>query len=473
MAIRQPLSTGTSESSIIFYNGGHNHDGISSARIDTAKYSFYDFTANFSSIEAIRLVQEENSRVFRNVISEIVKTSVLGPSGITLSPNQVRAENISAGAVTATALAANIVLVNNFIASGNYVAGVSGWAISSNGTAEFANTSIRGQIDAASLHTPGIDIDANGNLTSNASTFGIYANGAIFTSSGNFEVDESGNLFAENAVIYGDIFASAGEIAGWVIGSDTISAAGGEISLYQEPGYGAVIAGTGAGTQIILNSEAQLHAEFGGVDTDINFQTDSAYVFRITDGSQFIKIAPLLITAQVGASYSFLANDMIATTGEVSMDTASVNGIGIIYPGCTTGPGAFNYMGLVWDNPNIRGTVDNAVSAVLGTVSDIRSKVNIIDAPSDWALKTLNDLRVVEYNPINILNPDDKTEKPKRLGLIAQELADVFPELVTSVNADDPDAILSVDYLGLVPHLIQVIKLLNDKIESIEQRIGE
>ena len=57
--------------------------------------------------------------------------------------------------------------------------------------------------------------------------------------------------------------------------------------------------------------------------------------------------------------------------------------------------------------------------------------------------------------------------------MIAQELADVFPELVTSVNADDPDAILSVDYLGLVPHLIQVIKLLNDKIESIEQRIGE
>jgi hypothetical protein len=209
------------------------------------------------------------------------------------------------------------------------------------------------------------------------------------------------------------------------------------------------------------------------VTTDINFQTDTAYVFRITDGSQFIKIAPLLVSAQVGASYSFLANDMIATTGEVSMDTASVNGIGIMYPGCTTGPGAFNYMGLVWDNPNIRGTVDNAVSAVLGTVSDIRSKVNIIDAPSDWALKTLNDLRVVEYNPIDILNPDDKTEKPKRLGLIAQELADVFPELVTSVNADDPDAILSVDYLGLVPHLIQVIKLLNDKIESIEQRIGE
>ena len=162
MAIRQPLSTGTSESSIIFYNGGHKHDGISSARIDTAKYSFYDFTANFSSIEAIRLVQEENSRVFRNVISEIVKTSVLGPSGITLSPNSVRAENISAGAVGASELAANIVLVNNIIRSNSFdgtvlangaitTEGTTGWAISGQGQAVFSAASIRGTISAGAL----------------------------------------------------------------------------------------------------------------------------------------------------------------------------------------------------------------------------------------------------------------------------------------------------------------------------------
>jgi hypothetical protein len=483
MALRQTLSTGTSESSIIFFNGGHNHNGTSSALIDTSKYSLYDFTPDFLGTQARQDgPQANNYGKFQQVIARIVKEDVLTIAGIKLLPNEVQAVNISAGAVTANALAANIVLVNNVIRSNNFdgtvlangtitTSGTTGWAISGQGQAVFDTSFIRGSLTASSVSTPGIDIDSNGNLTAN--TFALYGNGAIVTSSGNFSVDSGGNLYAENADIAGTINATSGSIAGWSISDDMISAAGGGIYLYQEPGYGSVGAGTGAGQQILMNSEAELFAEFGGVTTQINFQTDSAYVFRITDGSQFIKIAPLLVSAQVGASYSFLANDMIATTGEVSMDTASVNGIGIMYPGCTTGPGAFNYMGLVWDNPNIRGTVDNAVSAVLGTVSDIRSKVNIIDAPSDWALKTLNDLRVVEYNPINILNPDDKTEKPKRLGLIAQELADVFPELVTSVNADDPDAILSVDYLGLVPHLIQVIKLLNDKIESIEQRIGE
>ena len=252
MAIRQPLSTGTSESSIIFYNGGHNHDGISSALIDTAKYSIYDFTTDFMGTDLRQSVQTENFRKFTNVVSDIVKTSVLGPSGITLGPNQVRAENISAGAVTATSLAANIVLVNNFIASGNYVTGVSGWAISSDGTAEFANTSIRGTIAADSLTTPGINISntgaisstnfnvtAGGNLTAtnanitgaiNATSGSISGNlvsggtisGVALSIGANFGVDASGNLYAQNAEIYGEIYASSGEIGGFTLSSGTL-----------------------------------------------------------------------------------------------------------------------------------------------------------------------------------------------------------------------------------------------------------
>ena len=504
-----------SENTIFFYSGrgGHSHDGQNSSFIDTSKYSLFDFSWGLLGDPDRQASQDRNYNSFKDFIINTVNQSILNPAGLVLQPgivngtahivsrsltteliaanaitaneilaNTITANEIAANAVTANELAANLVLVNNIIRSNNFdgnvaangaitSAGTAGWAVSGHGQAVFDTTFIRGSLEASSVSTGGVDIFSNGTLIAN--TFALYGNGAIETSSGNFSVDASGNLFANNADISGEINATDGSIAGWIIGADTISASGGEIALYQELGYGAVIAGTGAGTQIILNSEAQLHAEFGGVDTDINFQTDSAYVFRITDGSNIVRISPSLISASVGASFSYLANDEIVTTGEVTMNTGYVNGIGIAYPGCTTGPGSFNYMGLVWDNPNIRGTVDNVVSAVLGTVSDIRSKANIVNAPSDWALKTLNDLRVVEYNPINILNPDDKTEKPKRLGLIAQELADVFPELVTSVNADDPDAILSVDYLGLVPHLIQVIKLLNDKIESIEQRIGE
>ena len=36
-------SSGISENSILFFEGGHNHNGVSSSLIDTEQYSIYDF----------------------------------------------------------------------------------------------------------------------------------------------------------------------------------------------------------------------------------------------------------------------------------------------------------------------------------------------------------------------------------------------------------------------------------------------
>lgn len=273
-----------------------------------------------------------------------------------------------------------------------------------------------------------------------------------------------------------EVITDTGSIGGWDIRNDGIESPNGNIYLFSDAGGGAssIVVGSGPTSQIVLVDNGEIATFFGDIQTGINFQTDTSYVFRIEDASNNrARISPTIFTADSPSSFSYLASNEIVTTGEVSMDVGYVTGPGIRYPGCTTGPGTANYMGLVWDNPDIRGTVDNVVSAVLGTVSDIRSKANVVDAPNDWALKTLNNLRVVEYNPINILSSDDTTEKPKRLGLIAQELVNVFPELVTSASPDNPDAILSVNYSGLVPHLIQVVKLLSDRIESLEQRTEE
>lgn len=462
-------SSAISENSIVFFEGGHDHDGVSSSLIDTEQYSIYDFIVGKTGSNARQIRQQRNFDNLKTVVSNIVINDVLGPSGIRLLPNSVQSVHIAAGAITANELAANIVLVNNVISSNNYVPNTSGWVLYSNGTAEFGAASIRGTLTAAAVSTPGVEIYSNGVLA--ASNFVILANGAF--GNNNFDVDASGNLTAINANISGTINANSGSIAGWVISSDMISADSGNIALYQEPGYGSIIAGTGAGTQIILDSEASLHAEFAGIDTDINFKTDTAYVFRISGGGSLARISPYLFSASAGGQFSFLAYNEIYTNGEVGMQTGNVNGIGIAYPGCTTGPGTPNYMGLVWDQPDIRGTVDNVVSAVLGTVSDVRSKTNIINAPEDWALKTLNDLRVVEYNPIDIVNVDNTSLGSKRLGLIAQEVINVFPDLVTSADPSNPGAILSVNYLGLVPHLIQVVKILNNEIQSIKQQIGE
>ena len=510
-----------SENTIFFYSGrgGHSHDGQNSSFIDTSKYSLFDFSWGLLGDPDRQASQDRNYNSFKDFIINTVNQSILNPAGLVLQPgivngtahivsrsltteliaanaitaneilantitaneiaaNTITANEIAANAVTANELAANLVLVNNIIRSNNFdgnvaangaitSAGTAGWAVSGHGQAVFDTTFIRGSLEASSVSTGGVDIFSNGTLIAN--TFALYGNGAITTSSGNFSVDASGNLFANNADISGEINATDGSIAGWVISADTISAASGNIYLYQEAGYGSVGAGTGAGQQILINSDAELFAEFNSVTTQINFQTDTAYVFRISDGSQLVRISPLLITASVGGSFSYLANDGIYTTSEVTMDTGYVNGNGIIYPACAAAAGGTaNYMGLVWDNPNIVGTVDNAVSAVLGTVSDVRSKSYILNAEDAWLNKLYDSLRVVSFNPVDLFDEENLHLYPRRLGLIAQELKEVLPDLVVSANPYDEEAFLSVNYLGLVPYLIQAVQDLNNRVKELE-----
>jgi hypothetical protein len=86
-----------------------------------------------------------------------------------------------------------------------------------------------------------------------------------------------------------------------------------------------------------------------------------------------------------------------------------------------------------WDSSNYTGIVfvvqgaGNAYNAknVWGAISDVRVKENIIDSRN--YLDDLNKLRVVKYSL-----KADKVSEPNQLGLIAQEVEQVFPGLITS-----------------------------------------
>lgn len=53
-------------------------------------------------------------------------------------------------------------------------------------------------------------------------------------------------------------------------------------------------------------------------------------------------------------------------------------------------------------------------------------------------------------------------------GVIAQEVQKEFPDLVTL----ESDGYLSVDYIQLIPILLQAIKELNTKVEFLNQKIN-
>ena len=97
--------------------------------------------------------------------------------------------------------------------------------------------------------------------------------------------------------------------------------------------------------------------------------------------------------------------------------------------------------------------------------SDIRLKENILSLEN--SLQKVNQLRGVDFTW-----KKDKTKKINT-GLIAQELEEVLPELVTTNSVENEEGYhqKSVNYVALVPHLIESIKTLTKEKEEMHEEL--
>ena len=129
------------------------------------------------------------------------------------------------------------------------------------------------------------------------------------------------------------------------------------------------------------------------------------------------------------------------------------------------------YSGLVrpiTDNTYALGSLSyrwTAVYAANGIIqtSDRRMKENITTLTE--GLKT-----VLNLNPV-CFTWKDQTDQKKHIGLIAQEVMPLVPEVVDTGN--DPDKTLGINYAGLVPVLIKSIQEQQQQIESQQKQIDE
>ena len=105
---------------------------------------------------------------------------------------------------------------------------------------------------------------------------------------------------------------------------------------------------------------------------------------------------------------------------------------------------------------------DADVTAYSSTVgSDRKLKTNIVD--TKYGLKDVLNLRGVDFNW------KEKREGVRDVGLIAQEVQEVVPELVKEfkgLNGDEP--YLTVDYAKMVPILIESIKELKIELNMLK-----
>jgi Chaperone of endosialidase len=93
--------------------------------------------------------------------------------------------------------------------------------------------------------------------------------------------------------------------------------------------------------------------------------------------------------------------------------------------------------------------------------SDIRLKKDFRDLSN--SLASITQLKGYNYYLRNEKNPNLQT------GFIAQEIQKIFPELVNTGS----DGYLSVDYTGLIPHLVESVKALKSENEELRKWVIE
>ena len=111
---------------------------------------------------------------------------------------------------------------------------------------------------------------------------------------------------------------------------------------------------------------------------------------------------------------------------------------------------------------NIGSVSQNGAAAVsFNTTSDERLKENIVDASSQ--LNVINNIQVREF--------DWKSSNKHDIGMIAQELNEVIPNLVQEGGDDVTEEPWVVDYGKLTPYLVKAIQEQQTIIDDLKSRI--
>jgi Chaperone of endosialidase len=120
----------------------------------------------------------------------------------------------------------------------------------------------------------------------------------------------------------------------------------------------------------------------------------------------------------------------------------------------------FYYQGLGANVLSLQGNGNAVLAGTLTQNSDMRLKQNI--RPINNALDKILSLHGYNYNWIDI-NKDNGLQS----GVLAQEVREVLPELVK----EDKNGVLSVNYSGIIPVLIEAIKEQQKRIMKLEEAL--
>ncbi|WP_413559925.1 tail fiber domain-containing protein [Bdellovibrio sp. HCB209] len=152
----------------------------------------------------------------------------------------------------------------------------------------------------------------------------------------------------------------------------------------------------------------------------------------------------LHVAVNAPTNYGIIKNENTATGGQPWRWLSSATGAPLGADAMCFGIGTCLF--------TLRTTGNATLTGTLTQNSDVRLKKDIKTIPS--SLAKIDQIRGVSYNWIDF-SRDPKTQ----LGVIAQEVEPIFPELVRTDN----EGIKSVNYLGFIAPLINAVKELHHK----------
>jgi hypothetical protein len=289
-----------------------------------------------------------------------------------------------------------------------------------------------------------IAVNSGGNLTFNLNSSDGKTERARFSSAGDFIVGGTGG--------YGKITSANGTFA---LVTDTASqrrlsfwstANGDSENAYIQVQNDGATTNTGEMLFATKNQGGTL-AERARIDASGNFQV--GFTGSQTSKVNFVQSANLPVLTINNTNASFTDGALIiyntrATTNSSYNHFACYNG-------------DFTGQFIVRDSGNAVNTNNS-----YGAVSDVKLKENIVDASPK--LDKLNQVRVVNYNLIG--------SEQKQLGVIAQELEQVFPSMVEEATDRDAEGndlgttTKSVKYSVFVPMLIKAIQELKAEFDA-------
>jgi hypothetical protein len=250
---------------------------------------------------------------------------------------------------------------------------------------------------------------------------------------------------------------------------------------------GATITGSVTTASLLFAGASSVQARSwfnGGTSTTLSSGTSYA--------NTVIGSAP--ITTATSGTNAMLANLVVNPIGTVTSGGATVSSTASLYVGGAGTGGTTNYALDVASGLSLFGSSSVATGTTIATFQNAGGTCNVVPSStggivcsSDMNLKknitNLSDnsnwsfnnnitpdnqsilAKVMALNPVDYNWNVEQDSDPKHAGFIAQEVEQVFPDLVST----DPNThVLSLDYTGLVPYTVEAVKEMNINITDID-----